>query len=242
METSLAALAEAVILCHDLLLGFPDEGKLIRVLQDSSLGYAEGEDFMVNVKGVHEEHKRSALKTVSWRAIATSTTVILVYIFTGEFELAAGVGIGDVLLKVMFYFLHERAWNRIAFGRSLAGTIESTMRAPPVTAVSSDAVLSVIQKMVGSDIGAVIVEDRKEPVGLITEKDILERALQTGKDPSKTLAEDIMSSPVATVEYGTSLTEMLKMMREKKIRRLAVTGDGKLVGIVTERRILDALI
>ena len=197
---------------------------------------------MVHVKGIQEEHKRSALKTVSWRVIATSTTMILVYVFTGEFELAAGVGIGDVLLKVLFYFLHERAWNRIAFGRSLVGTIESAMRMPAVTALPSETVSSVIQKMVDSDIGAVIVSDHNELLGVITEGDVLERALRIGKNPSRMLARDIMSSPVATVEYDTSLTGVLTLMREQQVRRLAVTRDGELVGIVTERRILDALV
>jgi len=51
-----------------------------------------------------------------------------------------------------------------------------------------------------------------------------------------------MSSPVATVEYDVPLTDVLMMMREQQIRRLAVTRDGKLSGIVTERRILEALI
>ena len=197
---------------------------------------------MVDVKGIHEEHKRSAAKTVSWRIIATSTTMILVYVFTGELELAAGVGIGDVLLKVLFYFLHERAWNRIAFGRSLVGTIESAMRTPPVTAVPSETVSSVIKKMVSSDIGAVIVADRDRPLGVITERDVLERVLQAGKDPSETLGKDIMSSPVTVVEYGTSLTDVLMMMREKQVRRLAVMEDDELIGVVTERRVLDALV
>jgi len=216
--------------------------RLIKGSSGFCLGYTEGDGFMVDVKGIHEEHKRSAAKTVSWRIIATSITMILVYVFTGEFELAAGVGIGDVLLKVLFYFLHERAWNRIAFGRSLVGTIESAMRTPPVTAVPSETVSSVIKKMVISDIGAVIVADRDRPLGVITERDVLERVLQAGKDPSEMLGKDIMSSPLTVVEYGTSLTDVLMMMREKQVRRLAVMEDDELIGIVTERRVLDALV
>ncbi len=77
---------------------------------------------------------------------------------------------------------------------------------------------------------------------MITEKDVLERAFQVGKDPSRTLARDVMSSPAISVDLGTSLTDMLKMMRDKEIRRLVVTENGKPMGIVTERRILDALI
>ena len=66
--------------------------------------------------------------------------------------------------------------------------------------------------------------------------------LEAGKDPAKTSIEEIMSSPLITVEHDKSLTDMLKIMYEKQIRRLAVTHDGKLAGIITERRILEALI
>ena len=93
----------------------------------------------VNIRGVSEEHKRSALKAVSWRIIATSTTMFLVYLFAGRLELSAGVGVGEFSLKMIFYFLHERGWNRVTFGRSLGGTTMSVLRAPPVTAHPSDA-------------------------------------------------------------------------------------------------------
>ena len=196
----------------------------------------------VNLKGVREEHKRSVLKAISWRIIATSTTMSLVYILTGQWELTAGVGVGDVVLKMIFYFLHERGWNMIAFGRSIRGTIESVMRSPPIIALPSSSVSNAVGKMIASDIGSVIMSDGKKHYGLITEKDILERVLEAGEDPAKTSIEEIMSSPLIAVEHDKSLTDMLKIMYEKQIRRLAVTHDGKLVGIITERRILEALI
>ena len=76
---------------------------------------------------------------------------------------------------------------------------------------------------------------------MITERDILTRIEERAIDPSKVFAKNIMSSPVVTVEYDHPLTDMLKIMRTHDIRRLAVTKNGKLKGIVTERRILDAL-
>ena len=191
---------------------------------------------------MYEEHKRSGLKTISWRMIATSTGMFLVYIFTGQLELVVGFGIGDVVLKMAFYFLHERVWNRIKFGRKFGGTLESAVRSPPVTSLHSDTVSSIVQKMIASDIGAVIVADGDKPAGIITERDILERVFKPSKDPTKTFARDIMSSPITTVEYNKSLTDALQTMRDKQIRRLAVTQEGKIIGIVTQRRILDALI
>ena len=188
----------------------------------------------MNMKGVHEEHKRSALKAISWRIIATSTGMSLVYFFTGRWELMAGFGIGDVVLKLLFYFLHERVWNMTEYGRSLGGKVTSAMRSPPVISLHSDTVQSTIQKMVTSDIGAVIVTDGDKPTGIITERDILEYGLTTSENPNQKVAREIMSSPITVVEHDTSLIDALKLMHDKHIRRLAVTQEGKIMGIVTE--------
>ena len=196
----------------------------------------------MHIRGLREELERSALKTVSWRIIATSTTMFLVYIFTGQLELTAGVGIGDLVLKLIFYFLHERGWNRVAFGRSLSYTIKSVMRSPPIIALPSDSVSNVVRKMITCNIGAVIMSDGDQHHGLVTERDILRRVLEVGKDPAKTPVKEIMSSPLITVEYNISLTDMLKIMHDKQIRRLAVIKEGGVIGVITERRILEALI
>ena len=61
--------------------------------------------------------KRSFVKAICWRAIATSTTVVLVFLFTGEVELAASIGVLDVTSKLLFYYAHERVWDRITWGK-----------------------------------------------------------------------------------------------------------------------------
>lgn len=190
---------------------------------------------------MYEEHRRSALKSVSWRAIAASTGMFLVYAFTRELELTAGFGIADIVLKMIFYFLHERAWNRIEYGRGLLGTVESAMRSPAITALHLDTISSVVQKIIAYDIGAVIVTDGNRPVGIVTERDVLERLFKTSEDPTEALAKDIMSSPIIEVDYGKSLMDALEIMRDRKIRRLAVTQEGEVIGITTQRRILEAI-
>ncbi len=213
-----------------------------RRLLVSAYGISKGENSLNGIKGVQEEHGRSALKTVTWRIIATSTGMFLVYLFTGQLELTAGFGISDVVLKMIFYFIHERVWNKIAFGKTLRGTMHSAMRESPLRVPPSETTSGIVQRMITTDIGAVIVVEGDRPIGLITERDILDRVLNASKDPSRTFARDIMSSPVTTVEHNTSLVDALKVMRDRQIRRLGVTQDGKLIGIVTERRILRALI
>jgi len=123
----------------------------------------------------------------------------------------------------------------------LKDLVESVMRSPPVTALFSDSASLVIEKMISNNIGAVIIISGGNPVGIITERDIIEKIVRAGKDPSKARAEEIMSSPLILIEADKTIKDALILMREKKIRRLGVTRKGRLVGIVTERRLLDAL-
>jgi uncharacterized membrane protein len=64
-----------------------------------------------------DSHKRSIAKTISWRIVATTTTIAAVFIFTGNLTLSIGVGAVEMIAKLIFYYLHERAWNRVKWGR-----------------------------------------------------------------------------------------------------------------------------
>lgn len=65
----------------------------------------------------HELRRRSLVKAVTWRAIATLTTMTLVFIYTREWDITLGVGALDVTSKLIFYFAHERIWAMIKWGR-----------------------------------------------------------------------------------------------------------------------------
>lgn len=106
-----------------------------------------------------------------------------------------------------------------------------------VTVSPSETISSLMFMMVESNIGAVIVVERERPVGIITERDVLERAI-INKNVYKTTAKEVMSQPVISTEVNCSVKEALRLMRKHNIRRLAVTENGKLVGLVTERRLL----
>ena len=64
-----------------------------------------------------ETTARSIGKAISWRVLATFITASLVFVFTGRMDIALTVGVFEAIVKVLFYFLHERAWNRISVGR-----------------------------------------------------------------------------------------------------------------------------
>ena len=67
-----------------------------------------------------ETRKRSILKTLTFRAIATLITSVLVFTFTRNMIMAGVVGLLDLILKLIIYYFHERLWNRISWGQKLS--------------------------------------------------------------------------------------------------------------------------
>lgn len=68
-------------------------------------------------KSDNEGIKRSLLKTISWRVIGTLDTVLISYVITGGIEKALAIGGVELITKMILYFFHERAWNKINWGK-----------------------------------------------------------------------------------------------------------------------------
>jgi uncharacterized membrane protein len=64
-----------------------------------------------------DAHHRSILKALSWRVLATVATILIVFAFTRRPVLSIGVGAVEVVVKVILYYLHERVWGSLGFGR-----------------------------------------------------------------------------------------------------------------------------
>ena len=60
--------------------------------------------------GYRDPHTRSVLKAVTWRILATTATILIVFAFTGKLALSAGVGVVEVIIKLILYYYHERVW------------------------------------------------------------------------------------------------------------------------------------
>ena len=67
--------------------------------------------------GIMEQHKRTIVKTITWRIIALSVTIIVVYAYSGDVKASLVIGVTANFLKMFFYYIHERVWNRVQFGR-----------------------------------------------------------------------------------------------------------------------------
>ena len=65
-----------------------------------------------------ESNYRSIAKAVSYRILGSTTTALIFYVLTGKASLSIGAGALDMVLKIGAYFIHERIWNHINFGRS----------------------------------------------------------------------------------------------------------------------------
>jgi CBS domain-containing protein len=82
-------------------------------------------------------------------------------------------------------------------------------------------------------IGCLIVTDKEDIVGLVTERDIIERTICMDKDPNTTKVSEIMSKDIKTIEKNERLEKAIGKLKEHKIKKLPVIFNDKLVGIIT---------
>jgi len=98
---------------------------------------------------------------------------------------------------------------------------------------------AVAKKMAENNIGSIIVTKNGNNAGIVTERDICYKVVANRLDPTKTLAQDIMSTNLVTIPSNKTITDAAKLMVNKGIRRLAVFEDEKIKGILTASDILS---
>ena len=115
----------------------------------------------------------------------------------------------------------------------MAQSIKEVMTADPHT-VSSDATLQdAAREMQSDDIGAVLVTDNGGVAGILTDRDIVVRAVAEGRDPSSTKVADVATRDVKTLTPDSSVDDAIKIVREQNVRRIPVVEDGRPAGIVS---------
>lgn len=90
-----------------------------------------------------------------------------------------------------------------------------------------------VERMNNQEIGCLVVLEKGNFAGILTERDILKRVVADARNPENTLVGDVMSKPLIQVDPDTSLEEALKLMFEKRVKKLTVAKDKELVGIIT---------
>lgn len=125
--------------------------------------------------------------------------------------------------------------------------MENELMTLPEDAVIADAVKVMKDGGISSILVRSLSSSAENPLitGIVTERDILYRVIGGNKGPYKTVLKDVMSSPVVTIEKGSSVNEAISVMRNKKIRRLLVIKRDNTrefsLGLVTLMSITDSL-
>lgn len=125
------------------------------------------------------------------------------------------------------------------FGLRSRMLVKDVMSSPVITVNKDESVEKVAQLMDKYNVGCVVVTSRRgKPLGIITERDLITRVLAKNVLPSKLKAEEVMTSPLITVDPDETLDDAARRMSRLNIRRLGVVYKGELVGIISSKDIL----
>ena len=115
--------------------------------------------------------------------------------------------------------------------------VKAAMNRKMITLDKGLSIKSAIKLIVKKNIGSVVVtaDSNQDPVGILMERDILKSIAYRRVRPEVTKIEEIMSTPILSVEQDATLGDAAQTMIKKNIRRLLVKQDDKYVGIITQR-------
>jgi CBS domain-containing protein len=119
-------------------------------------------------------------------------------------------------------------------------TVGSIARMPVPTVSSSETIAEIASLMINGNIGAVIVMRDAEPLGIVTERDLVRKVIYPGRNAREIVAQEIMTSPLITISYDRTVEDALDIMQHNHVRRLVVLKGESMVGLLTERRLLRA--
>jgi CBS domain-containing protein len=124
--------------------------------------------------------------------------------------------------------------RRVRHDQYEAQNVGDIMTRPPRTLDVSASVMDAATLMREGDFGDVVVLDEGQLSGILTDRDIVVRVLATGDDPSTVRVGDVCSRVLTTVSENDGISDAVRLIRAKAVRRLPVVDDdGKLVGIVS---------
>ncbi|MDQ3680066.1 MAG: CBS domain-containing protein [Actinomycetota bacterium] len=111
--------------------------------------------------------------------------------------------------------------------------VRAVMTVNPLTTANHSTVLEAARLMRDGNVGSVIVTDDEAVCGILTDRDIVVRAVAEGRDPQQLEVAEICSPELTTVAPGDSVGDALQVMREQALRRVPVVEDAKAVGMVS---------
>ncbi len=111
-----------------------------------------------------------------------------------------------------------------------------------IGATPATTVREAVRRMIDADVSCLVVEQRPDVLGIVTERDVTRRFAASGKDPAGTHLAEIMTSPVASCSPEDTVLDCARRMLEENLRHLVVLDRGDLAGVVSLRDVLDLLL
>jgi len=134
------------------------------------------------------------------------------------------------------YFIQDQIdWWQKKMGREVI--VKEAMKTNLVIVNPNVSVLEAAKLMKKRKIGNVIVVEKKQPIGILTESDILKKVVAEGKNAKDVIVKDVMSTPIIVVDPYITLEEAMKTMGKCNVRRLPVIEKDELIGIITQKDI-----
>lgn len=116
-------------------------------------------------------------------------------------------------------------------------TVREVLRSKPdqavQTIVPTATVLEAVRLMAQKNLGALVVTEGDEVLGIITERDYARKVILMGRSSKDTPVRDIMTAPVIVVRPEQTNEECMELMTEKRVRHLPVVEGGRLIGLVS---------
>jgi len=118
--------------------------------------------------------------------------------------------------------------------------VKDIMTKALITVNPTTIALQIAKMMDQGEIGAILVKDNENLVGIVTDRDFATK-ITANKLPFDTPVEKIMSSPLVTINHNEPISAAAEMMSSKKIRKLAVSENGNIVGLITSTDLVNQL-
>jgi CBS domain-containing protein len=120
--------------------------------------------------------------------------------------------------------------------------VKDVMSSPVVTINENAPANKVAELMDKNDLGCIIVTGKEgKPLGILTERDLVVRVLSKNAKPDSVKAEEVMTSPLITIEPDETISEAARKMSRLNIRRLGVVYKGNLIGLVSSKDVLAVM-
>ena len=108
----------------------------------------------------------------------------------------------------------------------------------PIFVSPDTTLIDCAKKMLDEKVGSLIIKDKKKVVGIVTEKDFVERVVAKNIDAKSTKVRNIMSREIISINPDADISEAIKKMTQKNVRRMPVVDSNEIIGLLTIKDIL----